>query len=173
MTDTAKLETLLGAGGEVRLARREAQEVLQKLRARGAGGATADRLESRLARTGEVVLEPTEAYALLEELRASGRRWVFGSDAPAAQPPVRDSGPVEGSREAVRPRSGPVEALPGEPGGSPDEAASHQPEPELERDPEPEPEPEQEHRPEPEPEPEQGPEPEPERPSFLRRFWRR
>jgi hypothetical protein len=82
MTDTARLETLLGAGGEVRLGRREAHEVLQKLRARGAGATAADRLEARLGDAPEVVLPSGEAYALLEELRASGRRWVFGTEAP-------------------------------------------------------------------------------------------
>jgi hypothetical protein len=86
LNDTVKLETLLGAGGEVRLDRREAHEVLQKLRARGAGGAAANQLEARLGDAQEVVLPPDEAYALLEELRASGRRWVFGTDAPRERP---------------------------------------------------------------------------------------
>ena len=82
MTDTDKLETQLAAGGEVRLSRREAQDVLQKLRARGAASDSADRLESQLAHSEEVVLAPAEARSLLEELHASGRRWVFGTDAP-------------------------------------------------------------------------------------------
>jgi hypothetical protein len=86
MSDTAKLETLLGAGGEVRLDRREAHEVLQKLRARGAGATAADRLEARLGDAPEVVLPSGEAHALLEELRASGRRWVFGTEAPRKRP---------------------------------------------------------------------------------------
>jgi hypothetical protein len=86
LNDTAKLETLLGAGGEVRLDRREAHEVLQKLRARGAAGAAANQLETRLGDAQEVVLPPNEAHALLEELRASGRRWVFGTDAPRERP---------------------------------------------------------------------------------------
>jgi hypothetical protein len=86
MTDTDKLETLLGAGGEVRLSRREAQDVLQKLRARGAASDSADRLESQLAHSDEVVLAPAEARSLLEELHASGRRWVFGTDAPRERP---------------------------------------------------------------------------------------
>jgi hypothetical protein len=86
MNDTARLETLLGTGAEVRLARREAHEVVQKLRARGAGKAAADRLEERLGDAAEVVLPPDEAHALLEELRASGRRWVFGTDAPRERP---------------------------------------------------------------------------------------
>jgi hypothetical protein len=86
MSEIAKLETLLGTGGEVRLGRRDAHEVLQKLRARGAGAAAADRLEARLGEEQEVVLPPDEAHALLEELRASGRRWVFGTDAPRERP---------------------------------------------------------------------------------------
>jgi hypothetical protein len=86
MSDTGRLETLLGAGGEIRLDRREAHEVLQKLRARGAGAAAADRLEARLGDGLEVVLPPDEAHALLEELRASGRRWVFGTEAPRERP---------------------------------------------------------------------------------------
>jgi hypothetical protein len=87
VTDTDKLETLLGAGGEVRLARRDAQNVLQKLRARGAASDSADRLESQLARSDEVVLAPNEARSLLEELRASGRRWISGTDAPRERTP--------------------------------------------------------------------------------------
>ena len=86
MTETANIETLLAGGGEVRLQRRQAQDVLQKLRARGAGSDAADRLESRLSQSDEVVLAPDEAGALLEELRASGRRWVFGSDAQRERP---------------------------------------------------------------------------------------
>jgi hypothetical protein len=87
VTNTDKLETLLGAEGEVRLGRRDAQDVLQKLRARGAASDSADRLEARLARSDEVVIAPSEAQALLEELRASGRRWISGTDAPREEPP--------------------------------------------------------------------------------------
>ena len=76
------LEEQLAAGTEVRLPKRQAQDVLQKLRARGAESAAADRIEAQLARADEVVLAPDEARALLEELRASGRRWVFGSAEP-------------------------------------------------------------------------------------------
>src|SRR5262249_9217872 len=65
------LEQRLAAGGEVRLAKREAQDVLQKLRARGAGSENADRIERQLAKSDEVVLAPDEAGAVLEELRAS------------------------------------------------------------------------------------------------------
>ncbi|HEY8844639.1 MAG TPA: hypothetical protein VIM23_12130 [Gaiellaceae bacterium] len=87
MTDTAKLETLLGSEGEVRLGRREVQDVLQKLRARGAASDSADRLEAQLAHSDEVVIAPNEAQALLEELRASGRRWISGTDEPREEPP--------------------------------------------------------------------------------------
>jgi hypothetical protein len=94
VTDTHKLETLLGAGGEVRLGRRDAQDVLQKLRARGAASDSADRLESQLARSDEVVLAPNEARSLLEELRASGRRWISGTDAPREGTPPRAPEPA-------------------------------------------------------------------------------
>ena len=86
MSETNQLEALLAGGGEVRRQRRQAQDVLQKLRARGARSDAADRLESRLSQSDEVVLAPDEAGALLEELRASGRRWVFGSDAQRQRP---------------------------------------------------------------------------------------
>jgi hypothetical protein len=86
VTETNHLEALLAGGGEVRLQRRQAQDVLQKLRARGAGSDAADRLESRLSQSDEVVLAPDEAGALLEELRASGRRWVFGNEAQRERP---------------------------------------------------------------------------------------
>jgi hypothetical protein len=88
--DTDKLETLLGAGGEVRLGRREVQDVLQKLRARGAASDSADGLEAQLGHSDEVVLAPNQAQALLEELRASGRRWISGSDEPRETPSSRE-----------------------------------------------------------------------------------
>ena len=77
----------------MRLAKREAQDVLQKLRARGAASASAERIESQLAQGDEVVLGPDEAGAVLEELRASGRRWVFGSDEPRDHEPPRAARP--------------------------------------------------------------------------------
>ncbi|TMM18754.1 MAG: hypothetical protein E6F97_12280 [Actinobacteria bacterium] len=84
MTD---LEQLLSAGPEVRLQKRDAQEILQKLRARGAESEAADRLESRLAQGDEVVIPSGEAQQLLEALRASGRRWISGTGEPREQPP--------------------------------------------------------------------------------------
>ena len=83
MTD---LEQLLSAGPEVRLQKRDAQEILQKLRARGAESEAADRLESRLAQGDEVVIPSGEAQQLLDELKASGRRWISGTGEPREQP---------------------------------------------------------------------------------------
>jgi hypothetical protein len=77
-----RLEAMLGGGQDVRLAKRDAQEVLHKLRARGAASEAADRLESQLAESDEVVLARNDADQLLEDLRASGRRWVFGTPEP-------------------------------------------------------------------------------------------
>jgi hypothetical protein len=82
-----RIEQLLGAGHDVRLAKRDAHEVLQKLRARGAGSGAAERLESKLGDADEVVLPQGEAQQLLEELKASGRRWISGTDAPRPEPP--------------------------------------------------------------------------------------
>jgi hypothetical protein len=87
------VEELLGAGHDVRLGKRDAYEVLQKLRARGAESEAADRLESRLADSDEVVIERAEAQQLLEELKASGRRWISGTDAPRAEPPRAEPPP--------------------------------------------------------------------------------
>ena len=82
-----RIEQLLGADHEVRLGKRDAHEVLQKLRARGARSAAAERLESQLADADEVVLPQSDARQLLEELKASGRRWISGTDAPRPEPP--------------------------------------------------------------------------------------
>jgi hypothetical protein len=87
------LEQQLAAGTEVRLPRREAQDILQKLRARGAESAAADRIEGQLQHGDEVVLAPAEAAALLEELKASGRRWLSGTDAPREHEPPRAAPP--------------------------------------------------------------------------------
>jgi hypothetical protein len=90
MTD---LEQILGAGPEVRLQKRDAQEILQKLRARGAESEAADRLESRLAKGDEVIIPSDEAQQLLEELRASGRRWISGTTAARERPAAPEPPP--------------------------------------------------------------------------------
>jgi hypothetical protein len=90
---SVRLESLLTAGGEVRLAKRDAHEILQKLRARGAGSEAADRLEEQLGDRDEVVLQRSDAEQLLEELRASGRRWVFGTTEPREPPPPPEPEP--------------------------------------------------------------------------------
>jgi hypothetical protein len=87
------LEQKLAAGTEVRLDKREAQDVLQKLRARGAESKAADGIEAQLQRGDEVVLAPAEAGALLEELRSSGRRWLSGTDEPREHEPPRAAPP--------------------------------------------------------------------------------
>ena len=66
----------------------QAQDVLQKLRARGGTSDAADRIEAQLAKSDEVELVPGDAAELLEELRASGRRWVFGDDEPREHEPA-------------------------------------------------------------------------------------
>jgi hypothetical protein len=81
MTDTQRLENLLagGRGGAVTLPRKDAQELAQKLKARGEPDAAAT-LAEKLDTPGDVSIEPEEAAGLLEQLRASGRRWVFGTN---------------------------------------------------------------------------------------------
>jgi hypothetical protein len=81
MTDTQRLESLLagGNGSSVTLPRKAAQELAQKLRARGEPDAAAS-LTDKLASPGDVEIAPAEAATLLEQLRASGRRWVFGTN---------------------------------------------------------------------------------------------
>jgi hypothetical protein len=81
MTDTQRLENLLagGRGGAVTLPRKDAQELAQKLKARGEPEAAAT-LAEKLVTPGDVSIEPEEAAGLLEQLRASGRRWVFGTN---------------------------------------------------------------------------------------------
>ena len=93
MSDFDQLEARLASGDHVRLQRREAQDVLQKLRARGGTSEAANRIESQLAESDEVELVPGDAAELLEELRASGRRWVFGSDEPREHEPPRATPP--------------------------------------------------------------------------------
>ena len=93
MSDFDQLEALLASGDHVRLPKRQAQDVLQKLRARGGKSDAADRIEAQLAQSDEVELVPGDAAELLEELRASGRRWVFGSDEPREHEPPRATPP--------------------------------------------------------------------------------
>jgi hypothetical protein len=88
-----RLEDLLGTGHDVRIGRRDAYEVLQKLRARGGRSEAAERLESQLADADEVVLQQGEARLLLDELKASGRRWISGTDAPRPEPPRAEPPP--------------------------------------------------------------------------------
>lgn len=94
MTDGEQLESLLarGNGGSVTLPRRQAQELVQKLRARGGGEGLA-RLQELLAAPGDVEVDRDEARTLLEELRASGRRWVFGSEEPREVPSLKTPEP--------------------------------------------------------------------------------
>ena len=99
MTDTRHLETLLAGanGGSVTLPRKRAQELAQKLRARGGGEGLA-RLEQLLQTPGDVEVDGDDARTLLDELRASGRRWVFGTaeprELPSLKPPEREPEPV-------------------------------------------------------------------------------
>jgi hypothetical protein len=99
-----RLESLLASGSEVRLAKRDAHEILQKLRARGAGSDAADRLEDQLGDSDEVVLQRGDAERLLEELRASGRRWVFGTEEPREPPPQPEPEPEPPRRRFWRKR---------------------------------------------------------------------
>jgi hypothetical protein len=98
MNDTQRIEALLAGAewGNVTLARKEARELAQKLKARGEPGAAAV-LAEKLDTPGDVSLDPDEARALLEQLRASGRRWVFGTnearELSALKPPERAPGP--------------------------------------------------------------------------------
>ena len=104
MNETDNLETMLASGDHVRLPRRQAQDVLQKLRARGGTSEAADRIEAQLAKSDEVVLVPGDAAELLEELRASGRRWVFGSDEPREHEPPRAPAPEPEPEPEPEPR---------------------------------------------------------------------
>src|SRR5437764_5855842 len=153
MNETQRLETLLGGGngGSVRLPRRDAQELAQKLKVRGNPGAAA-RLVELLNSPGDVDLDPEEAKTLLDQLRESGRRWVFGTNEPRELPSMQAA-----------------EAEP-EPERQPEAEPQSEAEPEPEPDPEPEPELEREPEPEPTPEPEPAPEP-PQKRGFFRRLF--
>ena len=151
MNETQRLESLLegGNGGSVTLPRRDALELVQKLKVRG-NPAAAARLVELLNAPGDVDLNPEEAKNLLEQLRESGRRWVFGTnearELPSLKPPESESAPES------------------------------EPEPQPEPEPEPEPEAKAEPKPAPEPEPTLEPEPTPEPPQkrgfFSRLFGR-
>jgi len=93
MSNFDQLEARLASGDHVRLQRREAHDVLQKLRARGGKSDAADRIEAQLADSDEVELVPGDAAELLEELRASGRRWISGTDAPRERETPRAAPP--------------------------------------------------------------------------------
>jgi hypothetical protein len=155
MNDTQRIETLLAAGngGSVTLARKDARELAQKLKARGEADAAA-KLAHKLDTPGDVSLEPEEAQSLLEQLRASGRRWVFGSSEARELRSMKASAP--GPAPELEPEPVPVS----EP--EPERAS------EVVVDAQPEPEPEWE--PEPEPEPEAAPEPR-RKPGFFRRLF--
>jgi len=156
MNETQRLESLLagGNGGSVRLPRRDAQELAQKLKVRGNPGAAAMLVE-RLNSPGDVELEPDEARTLLEQLRASGRSWVFGSN--------------EARELALKPPEAEPQPEPAPQQPEPEAELRQEPEPEPEPEP-PQPEPEPEPEPEPQPEPEPPPEPQQKRGFFSRLF---
>jgi outer membrane biosynthesis protein TonB len=153
MNETQRLESLLegGNGGSVTLPRRDALELVQKLKVRGNPGAAA-RLVELLNSPGDVDLNPEEAKSLLEQLRESGRRWVFGTtearELPSLKPPESESAPE------LEPEAQP------------------EPEPEEEVEPEAKAEPESVPEPEPAAEPEPAPEPPQKRGFFSRLFGR-
>src|SRR6476620_3578798 len=144
MNETQRLESLLagGNGGSVKLLRRDAQELAQKLKVRG-NPAAAAMLVERLNSPGDVDLEPDEARTLLEQLRSSGRSWVFGS--------------TEARELALK-----------APEAEPQPEPAPEPEPEAEPQPEPEPEPEREPEPKPATEPDPPPKPQQKRGFFSR-----
>jgi hypothetical protein len=93
VSELAQLESLLASGDHVRLTRRQAHDVVQKLRARGGASEAADRIETQLGQSDQVELVPGDAAELLEELRASGRRWISGTDAPRERETPRAARP--------------------------------------------------------------------------------
>jgi hypothetical protein len=173
MTDTRQLETLLAGanGGSVTIPRKQAQELAQKLKARGETGPGASRLGQLLSRPGDVDLSSDEARTLLEELRASGRRWVFGSKEPSEVPSIKPPEPEPLPVQEPEPEPEP------EPRAQAEREPEPAPEPEAQVEPEPpaEPEPEAEAEPIPAPEPEREPEAQPEKGGgfFARLFGRR
>jgi outer membrane biosynthesis protein TonB len=157
MNETQRLESLLAAGngGSVTLFRKDARELVQKLRARGEAGAAA-RLAHKLDTPGDVSLEPEEAQALLEQLRESGRRWVFGSNE------ARELPSMKAAEQAPEPEPHPE----AEPEPRPEPEAEFKPEPKAEPEPEPEPEPKPALEPEPATKPQQ-------KQGFFRRLFGR
>jgi outer membrane biosynthesis protein TonB len=142
MNDTRKLESLLAAGngGSVTLARKDARELVQKLRARGEGGAAA-KLAHKLETPGDVSLEAEEAQSLLEQLRESGRRWVFGTNEARELPSLKTPEPEPEPQAESAPQPAPepqAETLP-EPEPQPEPEPELDVEPELEAEPAPEP----------------------------------
>jgi len=132
MNETQRLESLLegGNGGSVTLPRKDALELVQKLKVRGNPGAAA-RLVDLLNSPGDVDLNPEEAKSLLEQLRESGRRWVFGTnearELPSLKPPESESAPEP--EPEPQPESEPDKAEP-EPLPEPEPAAEPEPTPE-------------------------------------------
>ncbi len=132
MNETQRLESLLegGNGGSVTLPRKDALELVQKLKVRGNPGAAA-RLVELLNSPGDVDLNPEEAKSLLEQLRESGRRWVFGTnearELPSLKPPESESAPEP--EPEPQPESEPDKAEP-EPLPEPEPAAEPEPTPE-------------------------------------------
>ena len=138
MNETQRLESLLegGNGGSVTLPRRDALELVQKLKVRG-NPAAAARLVELLNAPGDVDLNPEEAKSLLEQLRESGRRWVFGTnearELPSLKPPESESAPESEPEPQPEPEPEPVPEAKAEPKPAPE------PEPTLEPEPTPEP----------------------------------
>jgi outer membrane biosynthesis protein TonB len=142
MNDTRKLESLLAAGngGSITLARKDARELVQKLRARGEAGAAA-KLAHKLETPGDVNLEAEEAQSLLEQLRESGRRWVFGTNEARELPSLKTPEPEPEPQAESAPQPAPepqAETLP-EPEPQPEPEPELDVEPELEAEPAPEP----------------------------------
>ena len=180
MTDTRQLETLLAGanGGSVTIPRKQAQELAQKLKARGETGPGASRLGQLLSRPGDVDLSSDEARTLLEELRASGRRWVFGSDEPSEAPSIKPPEPEP--EPELEPEPLPVPEPEPEPEPEPAAQAEREPEPapepaERASEPKAQAEPEPAAEPIPAPEPAREPEAQPEKRGgfFARLFGRR
>jgi hypothetical protein len=164
MTETHRLESILagGNGGRVTLIRKDARELVQKLKARGEPEAAAI-LAHKLDAPGDVSLEPEEAQGLLEQLRESGRRWVFGSNEARELPSLKTAEREPQAAPAPEPereREPEPEPMP-ELQSAPEPEVALEPEPQLHSEPELEPESELHSEPQPEPVPEPTLEPDP------------